>query len=153
MVSRAFRTGIDGTRPLCDDDDRSAYELFRHWRRSALKDQTDHLTEIRVALLKCLGLAVGTRQARYVANVRNRCQRNAPRRQCRRSLVWHGDVPSWTNGTTCCDPKRSRAMLTREENWLERELRVPGSHSSPGSVQLRSTVSTSVSSTTSVPGR
>ena len=69
MVSRAFRTGIDGTGRLRDDDDLSANELSRHWRRAILEDQTDHLTEIRVELLKCLGLAVGARQTWYVANV------------------------------------------------------------------------------------
>lgn len=69
MVSRAFRTGIDGTRPLGDDDDLSAAELSRHWRRAVLEDQTNHLAEIRVEFLKCLGLAVGAGQTWYVANV------------------------------------------------------------------------------------
>ncbi len=69
MVTSASRTGIDGTRPLGDDDDLGADELSRHWRRAILKDQIDHLTEIRVEPLKCLGLAVGPRQPWYVANV------------------------------------------------------------------------------------
>lgn len=38
-------------------------------RRAVLKDQTDHLTEVRVEFLKCRGLAVGAGQTWYVANV------------------------------------------------------------------------------------
>ena len=48
---------------------RTCWRTSSKGRRAVIEDQTDHLTEVRVELLKCLGLAVGARQTWYVANV------------------------------------------------------------------------------------